>query len=92
MMPTGAAEDDSAPEDRITDRYHAYRHPSRGAAAPAAPTRIGTSYSRRRNVIVTTAGGSIAVHRAVVPQPQTLAAVGVGLATERIWLFSRPQT
>jgi hypothetical protein len=22
MMPTGAAEDDSAPEDRITDRYH----------------------------------------------------------------------
>jgi hypothetical protein len=21
MMPTGAAEDDSAPEDRITDRY-----------------------------------------------------------------------
>jgi hypothetical protein len=25
MMPTGAAEDDSAPEDRITDRYHPLR-------------------------------------------------------------------
>jgi hypothetical protein len=25
MMPAGAAEDDSAPEDRITDRYHVLR-------------------------------------------------------------------
>jgi hypothetical protein len=49
MMPTGAAEDDSARADRITDRYHVLRSPRLSRANPRVFSRCRNSQSSSRN-------------------------------------------